>query len=253
MKSFSRITLSRAAFLTAFLIVFISSSTLFAAEREFRINKNSATKNGYAIGWGIPGEKIDFEALDIKSDDEIQQFIATSNIVNYVVDLQTDSILYTIKSEGLDFTIGNIHVGNYFGLSLAPIFFDNLDFEQEAIALIENWKWDNSMTNLFIFDRAQGIKTILNLNDGQFDKLIKVEIAKNLKIPELDIFTNGATVMTEVKSDVLNNIGYVSIFSLYSSYPKTDGPGLDLEATLQFTLVNQTVSAKVISIKSKIE
>ncbi|MDD4972764.1 MAG: hypothetical protein PHY93_00355 [Bacteriovorax sp.] len=236
----------------AVLIFALSTSTLFATEREFRINKNSATKNGYAIGWGIPGEKLDFEALDMKTDDEIQQFITTSNVVNYLIDLHTDSILYIIKSQGLDYTIGNIHVGNFFALSLAPILFDNLDFEQEAVALIENWKWDNQITNLFIFDRSQGIKTILNLNEGQFDKLVKTEIAKNLKDPELDLFTNGATVMTQIKGDVLNNAGNVSIFSLNSSTPKTDGPELDLEATIQFTLENESVLVKLISLKSKI-
>lgn len=235
------------------LIFTLTSLTLFASEREFRVNKNSATKNGYAIGWGIPGEKLDFEALDTKTDDEIRKFIETSNIVNYVVDLQTDSILYVIKSEGVEYTIGNIHVGNNFALTLAPISFDNLDFEQESVALIENWKWDNTITNLLIFDRSQGIKIILDLNEGQFDKLVKAEISKNLKIPELDIFTNGATVITDVKSDV-NNSGHVSIISLYSSYPKTDDrPGLDVEATMQFTLVNGVVNAKVVAIQSKIE
>ena len=228
-------------------------STLFATEREFRVNKSSATKNVYAIAWGIPCKKLDFEVLDKKSDNEIEEFIATSHIVNYVVDLQTDSILYTVKSKGLVFTIGNTHFGNHFFLSLYPIYFENLSSEQEAVALIENWKTFNNATNLFIIDRSKGVKTILDLNDGQFDKLIKTEIAKNLQGEKLDIFKNGTTYLTDVKYSIISNIGSVSILNLNSVYLKSGFRELNIEATIQFTIINGKAEASVFSVTSKIE
>lgn len=230
-----------------------SNFSLLAAEREFRINRNSITKNGFAIAWGVKNKKTDFEALDKKSPEEISNFIETSFLVNYVVDIETDKVLSEVKSDGTEFTISGMRYGNHFSLEISPFQVDGLDYEEEVLVLVENWKWSNTINSLFLINRKQGIEVKKTLKDNKFDRLLKNAIATKLKGTELDFFTNGATTLTNMEEVAIDKLGNAMELTLWSEFPKSDRPGLAVKAVVFVKYENDQFNVNVHSLETKLD
>lgn len=231
----------------------LSTTSLLASEREFRINKESEVRNGYAIAWGVKGSRTDFEELDKKSETDIEKFIETSHIVNYVIDLETNSIITEVQSKGVVFSIANRHYGMHFYLDMKSLNVEGLEDYDEALVLVENWKWSNSLKNLIIVNRKTEVKTVFNLGDDKFDAILKTEISKALKKKEeLEFFKKGATEIGKFEELYIEKVGRVTKINLWTEIPKLGEPGLSIDVVIQVKLENNQITIKIISLTSKI-
>ncbi|MBC7712258.1 MAG: hypothetical protein H7177_02905 [Rhizobacter sp.] len=241
--------------LAVIIALVLSTTALMASEREFRINKGSVAENGYAIAWGVPGKKVDFEALDKSSEEEISKFLESSTIVNYLVDLETNKILSTLDSEEAEYSIAGQRYGNHFHIGLEKLEIDGIGYDLDAVAIIENWKWSNSITDLIIINKENNdVNISLDMKDNKFNSLVMNAVSKGLKKPaEIDMLANGAVSINDLHNEYLENIGSVVKLSISSEIPKGEEPVLEVEATIQVTMVNGAPSVKLISISSKME
>ncbi len=236
------------------IFCFLFSVSLFADERDFRIIRYSITKNAYAIAWGVKNKKTDFEALDVKTENEINEFIEKSFLVNYVVDIETNKILSEIKSDGTEFTIAGNRYGNHFSLNLLPVHIEGLSQDEEPLVLMENWKWSNSLKDLLIINRKDDIKLTYELDNNKFDAIVKSEIKKHLKTSEeIDLFENGAATISNLTHAFLVGAGDVTKLDLWIGKPKTAGPALYIEVSFKAKIENNLPQVEIISYQSKIE
>ncbi|MGZ3787168.1 MAG: hypothetical protein ACXVLQ_01525 [Bacteriovorax sp.] len=239
-------------FLLSSLILTMTSA--MASEREFRIDHSKNVSNGYAIAWGIPNQLTDFEKLDQSSEEEIRKFIDTANVANFLVDIETNSILAKVDSEEVDYTIGNYHIGNHFSLDVDSLSVDGTCSSCESVAVIESQKWSSGIKSLEIVDRTTGVKIIKSLNDFKVDNLIKEEIGKKIKGKKaLALFREGAPTLTNIERKFITKIGEVNKISYNFSIPKSDEAGLDVDALVKLSVVNEELKVEVLSIKQKVQ
>ena len=241
-----------------------TASALEGGERLFRVNRRSISADGYAIAWGVRDKKIDFEALDLKSEAEITDFENKSKIVNYVVELENNTILAELKNDDelLDYRIAGTRHGNHFSVGTKAITINNLDYDSDAFVVIQNYKWGNEIKNLFIVKRADngGVSTTLNLGDGKFDKLLSDAILKDLrKKDQAQFFKDGSNTIQKIepinftskKGDNKTIIKATQI-TIGTEIPKSaDGKELIVQAIVDIELVGDTVTLDVLSIESK--
>ncbi len=235
-------------------LVVLSSMNAMAAARDFRINRDAIASGGYAVAWGIPGEKIDFESFEA-DEKQVNEFIdsKTDKVRNYLVDLESEKILLDItdSDDGMvDFRLGNYHVGNHYNISVQRLEIASLPgYNSEAIAVIENNKWANYLSHVVIVDRDQNQKVVLNATD--LDVKIKAEITKKLSKKEKDMYEAGA-VNISLQSTFLEKVGVVNVVSLDSDIPKSDKPGIEIKAYVTLAYKNGSIEVKVLSQRSKI-
>lgn len=231
-------------------LVFLFSISAFAGAREFRINRN-AVENGYAIGWGVPGQKIDFEALE-KDDKKVDEFINTAVVHNYLVDLEQDKILLDLTGNDpdseVDYHLGDYHIGNHFNIALSNVEVGNKGgYDREAIAVIENNKWSNQLTKIVIISReGKEDKVSVELPDAQ--EKIMTAIRTKLTKEQLKKFDEGA-VNIGLETSFLEKYGYVNVIRLESAVPKSEDPGVAVSAYVQLSIKDGKTEAKVLSLK----
>jgi len=244
-------------------------------ERLFRVNRNSISEGGYAIGWGVKGQKVDFEALDHKTPEEITDFENKSKIINYVVEIENNIILSEIESDDmLDYRIAGHRHGNHYSATTEKISINNLDYDKEAFAVVQNYKWSNEISNLFIMSRGdEGPSILLNLDKGKFDEMLKTAILKDLKKKDqIDLFKKGSTSIINFEEvyfatkERANAIaitrdplmtGKVMIratkFTMETEIPKSDGALLTIQAIVDIEATGNGIALNVLSIDSKLE
>ena len=252
-----------------------TASATDGGERLFRVNRQSISDDGYAIGWGVKGQSVDFEALDHKTPEEIADFESKSKIVNYVVEIENNLIISEINNEDmLDYRIAGSRRGNHYSVGTEKIAINNLDYDKEAFAVVQNYKWSNEISNLYIMKRGDmGISTVLNLAGGKFDEMLKTAILKDLKKKDqIDLFKNGSTSITKFeeinfatkeKAKVIDVdrdpllTGRVMIkatkFTMETEIPKGNGGLLTIQAIVDIETTATGVSLYVLSIDSKLE
>lgn len=227
-----------------------------ASVREFRVNNTTDSKMGYAIAWGVPGLSFDFEKLDLGTEDEINNFVETQNITNYVVDLKTNTILSHIKNDLKEFSIGTINYGNHFSLSLERLTIEGLtavSYQIDAVAVVENYKWSNNLSSILLVDHSQLTLKVTELDGTTIENDIKAQIKNKISQSNQKIFNEGATTLTSIESVIINNYDEINKMNYTIEIPKSDGKLLFLEVLVKLTYTNGKLTTKVVSFKQKQE
>lgn len=241
-------------FMATIASLFLVMASANASERQFRIDHNKSVKHGYAIAWGIPGQLIDFEKLDQSSDEEIVNFINTADVSNYLVDIETNSILKVVTSEDVDYNLGGYHIGNHFGLNVDYLAVGGLCNSCDAAIIIQEGKWANGILSLEIMERKKETRIIKSFDDFAVEALLKSELRKKIKGKKaLELFDKAASTMTSIETGIYDKGVEVNKISLNFSIPKSDDPGLDVEALVKLSLVNSKLEITVLSVRQKIE
>lgn len=233
-------------------LVFLFSIGAFAGTRDFRINRN-AVENGYAVAWGVPGQKTDFEAIE-KDDKKVDEFINTAVVHNYLVDIEQDRILLDLTGNNpdseVDYRLGDYHIGNHFNIALSNIEIDNKGgFDREAIAVIENNKWSNQLTKIVILNR-EGKETTVSAELPDAQEKIMTAIREKLTKEQWKKLSEGA-INISLETSFLEKYGYVNVVRLDSAIPKSDDPGVAVSAYVQLSIKDGKTEAKVLSLKYK--
>lgn len=237
--------------LAAFL--FLSSVSTFAAEREFRVNRGETSDNGYAIAWGIPGQKLDFEKIE-ETEKQADDFVRENDqkIHNFLVDLETNTIVLDLSSadpEFLDFRIGGIRYGNHFSLGVQTLDVEGLGFDHDAVAVMSYNKWSSGISQVVITNRETKVTLVQNIN-GVNEKL-ETEIRKKLTKEQAAIFDNGAREL-QLERTSLDKYGNVSLITISAYRPKSEGPTLDIKAYVRFEMKDKKLQINVLSQKATI-
>ncbi len=234
------------------LLVLFSINTLMASERFFRVDKTAAITNGYAIAWGVPGKKLDFERLDTLSIDELEKELNFSDIRNFVVDLQTNKILTTIQNEDMvEFTLGDSHYGNHYHLSLSKLSILDQGYEMESLAVVENNKWTSSLSNILLINTSNN-----KLETTQFDGFeLQKQILEKLKLSILDknirLFEEGAVYFMENETEYVENVGYVNKIKFDFSIPKSDENSLEVKVAVKLKIIDGKLTPFILKVEQR--
>ncbi len=233
------------------VVLSLLSSVSMAKEREFRINAGSVA-GGVAVAWGIPGEKIDFEKIE-ESDEAVTDFVTArlSAIQNLIVDLETEKVLKVFTNEGdgefVDFRLGGLRYGNHYSMSLAEVTVIK-NSGTTAIAMIQNFKWSNHISALYMIDRQNGVK-ISKEELGAHQKIMTAIKAKLTKRQLKLIDVREETV--SITSDFSQKNGYVNKVSITAEIPKSEEAAYGIEANVKLSYENETLAVDVASVKFK--
>lgn len=189
-------------------ITFMSVQS-FAAERQFRVNTNMITSDGYAIAWGAKGKSLDFEKIEA-DEQATSDLVGKETLVNYLVDLKTDSILVQLSDPANDSVIGLIRdrtLGNHFSLGAVSVQSEGVS-DQDLVLTTESWKLNDSIAHIFLIKRNYGSTQVI-------DDCIKCGA---------DINTQIEAKLTAKQKKELKDLG-ANYFSLLKSVPLSPAPG----------------------------
>lgn len=240
-------------FLALIGTLLLATGSATASPRLFRIDHNKTVASGYAIAWGIPGKFIDFEKLDQSPDADIVKFIETAEASNYLVDIETNSVLKAMNSDNVDYILGGYHVGNHYTLDIDNVAVEGLCRSCDAVAIVESEKWGNAIKSLEIIERNKGTRIVKSMDDYAFDKLLKTAIRKKITEKEaLQLFDNGAPSFA-IETGVYDNGTEINRVRVDFSIPKSDDAGLNIEALVKVSMVESKIKVEVLSVLQKIE
>lgn len=235
------------------LVILLLSTSIFAGERAFRVERYYDTANGLAVAWGIPGQNLDFEKLDKMSMEEIEATIDLSKVKNFIVDLETNQIIDTIENEDfVSFNIGGMHFGNHYSVSLDKMRVENFPGSYDMTAVIENYKWSNSVTKIIAvesLDQNQIKTTIIDASET-FETLHN-KLKESILEKNLDLFENGAFNINNMETKFIENVGEVTELSLDYCFPKSDKNALEVIAQVKFKYVQGKIIPFIYSVKQK--
>lgn len=213
--------------LLAYLMTFNFSQ---AAERAFRVERYYPTVDGYAIAWGIPGQKLDFEKLDKLSIDEVEKELDYSSVRNFIIDLETNQIIDTIENEDfVMFNIAGMHFGNHYSLSIDKLWIENKPSYSDTILITENFKWSNHPSKILLIDRSD--KNELNtvtIDAVETFQLLHQKLKASILPQNMDLFENAASNLNKVEIKFIENVGEVMEFSFDYAYPKSEENSLEV-------------------------
>lgn len=130
-----------------FLILSIALASLssFAEERSFRILPHTVTDK-FAIAWGIPGQKIDFEAIEAQGEESVAKYVEENyeKFQNFIVDLREHKILFTFDHDMIYGSLGDVQLSHNIGIDLEA--FSATDYE-EVVLVNYSSKWDTGFYN----------------------------------------------------------------------------------------------------------
>lgn len=232
-------------------LVFLSGLSAFAGAREFRINRGSISPDGYAIAWGIPGQQLDFEALEA-TEASTDKFINENieKVRNYLVDLETNKILLNMENEDaefVEFNLGGTHIGNHYHIDVKSIYVEGEGWNSDAIAIIENNKWSNALSHVVIVNRESGVKVTL---DAQIHQQIVDTIRAKLNKTQRDKFDKGAVTLN-IEETSLDKVGNVNLVTLESNIPKSDEDGITVRSYVKLLLKGGKIEVQALSVRAK--
>jgi hypothetical protein len=231
-------------------VIFFQSANAF--EREFRVDRSSSVSNGYAIAWGIPGTKLDFEELDKMPSEDIYTFVDSHNIANYVVDLQTNKIISSLdNSQFAELNIGLTHIGNYFDIGLEKLEVENAGVNIEAMAVVYNYKWANEFKKVLLIDSNEINLTAKEVSVESLNIDLQKKIGKFIKKENVHLFNDGAVNLNEVKPFFINQDGNANKFSFDYAIPKSEEKTLRVEAVVKLKLADDKIEVSVVSVTQK--
>ncbi|WP_142694599.1 hypothetical protein [Bdellovibrio sp. NC01] len=232
-------------------LVFLSGLNAFAGAREFRINRGSISPDGYAIAWGIPGQQLDFEALEA-TEESTEKFINENidKVHNYVVDLETNKILLDLGNgdgEFVEFSLGGTHIGNHYHIDVKPMYIEGEGWNSDAVAIIENTKWANNLSHTLIVNRESGVKVTL---DAKINDQLIAAIRAKLSKAQQEKFDKGAVNMT-IEETSLDKVGNVNLVTLESYIPKSEEDGIVVKAYVKLVLKAGKIEIQALSARAK--
>lgn len=234
-------------------LLFIQTSLLFASERAFRVERYYPTVSGIAVAWGIPGVNLDFEELDRLGFEEAQKQIDINAVRNYVVDIETNKILDIVQSEDdadfVSFNLGDYHIGNHYSLSLEKLSIQNLNYNVEAIVLVEGYKWSSNFSKLYLIDRNTPVVSTTILNGTELMNKLNQKLKLSITKSNMDLFENGAMNIHTIERTYKEKIGDVNIITLDYSFPKSEENSLEVKVVVKFKYENGVVNPYIISVK----
>lgn len=238
------------------LVLFFTAQTSFAFERAFRIDRYFPVTNGYAVAWGIPGKNLDFEWLDTLSYEDVSKEIDIPFVRNFIVDVETNTILTTVGSNDEDrdeyvvFNVGDIHFGNHYGVSLNKVAIQNIGYNTDALVITENYKWFDDVSTILLVNRdTRELKT--TELDAKFTmELLRKKLRESILPKNLELFEDASeSVQFEIK--FLENVGEVNVITLDYSYPKSMENSLEVAATVKMKYENGKVVPYILAVKQK--
>jgi predicted DNA-binding ribbon-helix-helix protein len=210
------------------------SGEVSARTRAYRINPESTTSGGFAIAWGVRDVDVDFEAIE-QSDDSINAFLLKydTQIVNYIVDVERESIISEIRADGYWGHIGNLKLGNNFSLNLNEISkADGLELNQIILTITANYKWDNSLTDAYLVSKTSSATTLIKHYDLLDD--IHVQIISSLSLYEKKIIENKA--LNYLLSDDKSNQHYYLSINGYVPKCESDCEIVNMKSEASFSV-----------------
>jgi hypothetical protein len=221
--------------------------------RSFRINENEVSSDGFAIGWGVPGKMIDFEALD-KDEAAVDKFVEKANVQNYLVDIVKNQILLELNAgdDMVDYSLGHRHVGNHFHWNVASLAIENLPWGQAAIAVIENWKWANGISQVVLTKRSSGETKVVSQLVGVQEEIERAIEAK-LTESQLEKFRNGArniSLAHQKFTGTFRGLDYFetpfNLVTITSEVPKSQELGVEVTALVQLVMNQGKIEARIV-------
>jgi hypothetical protein len=234
--------------LTLILTVQVSN----AFERPFRVDRGFSTQKGFAIAWGIPGKNLDFEKLDSLSEGELEKNLDIDSVRNFIVDLQTNEILTIIENEDgyVTFTVGDLHYGNHYGLSLDQISVSNLSYGVEAIVVTAGYKWSSEVLKVLLVDTNEHkIKTV-ELDAAPMMNTLREKLKKSILPKNMDLFETGAENLYSIEQRPSPNDGYLNVITLDYAHPKQED-SLEVVATVKIKYENETLVPYILDVEQK--
>lgn len=233
----------------------LSLSTAQAFERPFRIDQNTDIVKTYAIGWGVPGTNLDFEALDLLSEDELFKVLDTDLVRNYVVDIPSNKILKVIDEEenemsSVRFSVGSVYYGNHYNVALSRLAIEGSGYE-DALAVVQEYKWTNNLSYILLVNRENNQVKSLEINPSEVMNDLRNKISKMLSKKELELLEERVeTFYTEVK-ETKNGEKYNKMRLTYE-LPKSEKSVISLVLKVKIKYVNSKLVPQVLSLKKEI-
>lgn len=232
----------------AFIAMALVSNS-FALEREFRVDRTSSIVDGYAVAWGIPNVPLDFEKIDALGYDVASETVNFDKVENFVVDLQTNTILTNMNnSEFADFTVSDVRFGNHYRVSLETLGVDGLEYNVDALAVIENSKWSSNFSKLLIINRTQ-LTPFTKVIDGTlFSVSLTNAIKKSITEDNIELFVTGSMNIVSIEKEYIADEGLVSKITLDFTFPRSEENSLKVEALVKLNFHNELILPRVISV-----
>lgn len=170
------------------------SHLTWARTRWYRLNPETVTSHGYAIGWGVRDVPVDFETIE-QSEESIEEFLKRYDhlFVNYLVDVEREIILSEIPSESFFGKIGNYRLGGHYAVSLLELpDVEGLLENQTVLMMTQNWKWDNFYSAALVIEKDEKQTKLVKFYDMKDD--VRDEINKRLNWPKRQTLFNKALV-----------------------------------------------------------
>lgn len=233
----------------------LSLSTAQAFERPFRIDQNTDIVKTYAIGWGVPGTNLDFEVLDLLSEDDLYKVLDTDLVRNYVVDIPSNKILKVIDDQenemsSVRFSVGSINYGNHYNVALANLAIEGSGYE-DALAVVQEYKWTNNLSYILLVNRDNNYVKSLEINPSEMMNDLRNKVSKMLSKKELALLEERVeTLYTEVKA-TKNGEKYNEMRLTYD-LPKSDEKMISLVLKVKIKYVNGKLVPQVLSLKKEI-
>jgi hypothetical protein len=245
--------------MTTFIIVMICSLMSFvsyASEREFRIDRY-AVDSGYAIGWGIPGRKINFEKIE-KNQNDVHEFVNQylGDVRNFLVDLETHSILAELGDakdsdnapDYVSFNLGDFHYGNHFSYRVKRLEI-SYGTIYDPVAVIRNNKWSNEIEKVLLIDRTKGV-TIAAEVKGLQNQIIQ-GIREKLSGPLKKMLDERVIVM-EIESVRDERYLRLNKITLHAEIPRSEKPTLLISALVYLKEVDKDLKVDISKVKTEI-
>lgn len=230
----------------------LTSLSSFATERAFRIDSTASVVNGLAIAWGIPGVNLDFEKLDALPYEEVEKQVDLNAVRNFIVDIKTNKIISTMgDDEMVDFSIAGVSWGNHYSLTLESLAIDNLDPEYRAVVLVQNFKWSNYVSNIYIVNAYSSTTEVKEFDAGYTMDTLRSKLRLSILPKHLNVYDDGAENIYSFKNEY-TNAGKVNVIELDYSFPKEDKPGLEVKATVKMKIENGKVVPYILDVKQKL-
>lgn len=181
--------------------LFLLTQTSYARTRWYRINPETVTSDGLAIAWGVRDVPVDFEAVE-QTDESIEAFLNKYDnmFVNFLVDVERETILSEIPSQSFFGRLGNYSLGNHYSVTMVKLQdVPGLGENQSAILLSQNWKWDNFFSDVFIIEKNSRTTTLKKHYD--LKDVFRDEINKKLNWVQRQTLYNKALLYNIDKSE----------------------------------------------------
>lgn len=168
-------------------LVIFAASFAHAEKRSFRINPDSAV-DGYAVAWGVEKAKTDFEKFDQLGDEAPARLLKKKGkrVKNFIVQLETNTILETIGGEKVDGRVGGAYLEESdYNIAIAPVPAKGLDYRQRLLLVLSNEKNNRVVSKMLVIMEGDGQATQVNARDVRFNALFENAVANRLSASHL--------------------------------------------------------------------